>query len=654
MRAIAPIFALLALVACHDLPLQEDQELPSETKTASTYDNVGSMTNTALTAAERNVWFSNESDIDYTRQNWMGDLPDDLPISEMSVPGTHETMARFGGPAPECQTLTLKKQLDAGLRAFDIRLRHIENVFAIHHAAYFQNAFFGDDVLQVFIDFLADHPTETIIMRAKREHNVKDVTRSFGETFAWYMSMYGGAVWQITDNSTYPTLGQVRGKIVILQNCRADEDDDGPCVDGMFEPVKEYGYPWNDLFIQDDYVVYWTHASMNGKADSIRLHFENAILGNPGDMYVNFTSGSAGMNPVDVARGIWIPFRYSDGMNERTYRYLSLLLAQGFVGRLGVVMSDFPGAGLIDVIIAHNGLPMLLGNDPPEAKANGPYVADEASAVTFDATGSTDADDDPLQYRWDVDGDGLFDTDWSSDPTAVHTWFDDYEGLAQVEVTDGQSTHVDRDVAQVTVVNVAPAVAIDAIAGPVEGCILPGQVVVFNGSFTDPGHLDTHTAEWSFGDGTDLVGALTEEHEAPASTGTVLGGHTYTAPGTFETILDVIDDDGGMGSVTASVKVMTAQEAVGFIDAYIRALPGSFFRQPGANRKSTLSNKLDALKHILDGENTQAAINKLRDDLRDKMDGSVGGNPNNDWILDAEAQGQLCLMIDELIKYLEG
>ncbi len=653
MRRIAPMLALVALAACQDLPLQDNQVPPSETETASTYEDVGSLTGAALTAEERNVWFSNESDIDYTRQDWMGDLPGDLLISELSVPGTHETMARFGGPAPRCQTLTLDRQLNAGLRAFDIRLRHIENVFAIHHAGYFQNAFFGDDVLQVFVDFLAAHPTETIFMRVKREHNVKDVTRSFGETFAWYMSMYGSAVWQTTDNSTYPTLGEVRGKIVILQNCRADEDDDGTCVEGMFEPVKEYGYPWNDLFIQDDYVVYWTHASMNGKADSIRYHFENAILGDPADMYVNFTSGSAGMNPVDVARGIWIPFRYSDGMNERTYRYLSLLLAQDYIGRLGVVMSDFPGAGLIDVIIAHNGLPLSLDNSPPEAKANGPYVADEAAAIAFDATGSTDADDDPLQYRWDIDGDDEFDTDWSSDPTAIYTWFDDYEGIAQVEATDGQPTHVDRDVAQVTVINVAPVVVIDGLASPVHGCILPGQVVDFSGSFTDPSHLDTHAAEWDFGDGTIMPGTSTEENEPPGSSGTVSNAHVYTTPGTYEAVLDVLDDDGGIGSAATSVKVMTAKEAVDFIDDYIQALPESFFKQPSDNRKATLSDKLDAVRQILDGETAAATANKLRNDLRAKMDGSLGENPNNDWILEAEAQGDLCLMIDELIKYLE-
>ncbi len=279
--------------------------------------------------------------------------------------------------------------------------------------------------------------------------------------------------------------------------------------------------------------------------------------------------------------------------------------------------------------------------------------ADASWIQSLDATGSTDPDGDPLQYRWDVDGDDEFDTDWSSDPIATHTWYDDYDGIAQVEVADGQPTHVDRDVAQVTVINVAPAAAIDGVASPVEGCILPGQVVEFSASFTDPSHLDTHSAEWSFGDGTIVPGTLTEENEAPGSSGTVPDTHVYQTPGTFEAEVVVLDDDGGMGSTAESVKVMTAQEALDFIDHYIRALPESFFKHPSENRKATLSRNIDATKHILDSGTAAGAVNKLLNDLRAKMDGSLGGNPNNDWILGAEAQGDLCLMIDELIKYLE-
>jgi PKD repeat protein len=656
MQRLVLLVAILALVACQDANLPTDLSgdrppTPDGVEEPSGYGGIG--TGAELSASETNLWFNNAEEIDYSRPEWMGDLPDDLPISALSIPGSHDAMARFGGPAPRCHTLTLEKQLNAGIRAFDIRLRHVEDVFAIHHGAYFQNAFFGNDVLQVFIDFLAEHPSETIVMRAKREHNVKDVTRSFGETFAWYMSSYGHAVWQTDDPTTYPTLGEVRGKIVILQNCRVDEDDDGPCDGGMFAPVKSYGLPWHALSIQDDYKVYWTHVSMNGKWDNIRQHLTLAAASDPSIMFANFTSGSTGMNPVDVARGIWIPFKFSDGMNERTYRFLRFILDQGYVWRTGLVLSDFPGPGLIDVIVAHNGLPLTLDNAPPVAVAGGPYAADEGSPVTFDASGSSDAENEPLQYRWDFDGDGTFDTDWSSSPTATHTWFDDYEGTAQVEVTDGHPTHVDRDVAQVTVHNVAPAVTIDSLTSPVPGCILPGQPVELFGSFTDPGNLDLHSAAWDFGDGMPVTGTLTEEHAPPDATGTVRDVHVYGMPGSFTVTLEVADDDGGVGEAGTVVRIMTAEEAVDFIDEYIQQLPASSFKKPADQRKNALSNKLEAMKAMLGGGNPADAVTKLYHDIRAKMDAAVGGTPGNDWIVEPEAQEALCVMIDELIAYLE-
>jgi hypothetical protein len=657
MQRLVSLVAILAAVACQDADLPTDL---SADRPGTPDVGVGEPSGygsfdagAALSASETNLWFNNAEQIDYSRPEWMADLPDSLPISAISVPGTHETMARFGGPAPRCQTLTLEQQLNAGLRAFDIRPRHIADVFAIHHKAYFQNAYFGNDVLQVFIDFLAAHPSETIFMRAKREYNVADVTRSFGATFAWYMASYGHAVWQTDDPTTYPTLGEVRGKIVILQQCRADENDDLPCDGGMFAPVKSYGFPWSALSIQDDYVVYWTHASMNGKWENIRQQLLLAATSDPSTMFVNFTSGSTWMNPVDVARGIWIPFKHSDGMNERTYRTLRALLDQGVIIRTGLIMSDFPGPGLIDVIIAHNGLPLTLDNAAPVAVANGPYAADEGSPVTFDATGSSDAENEPLQYRWDVDGDGTFDTDWSSSPTATYTWFDDHEGTAQVEVTDGHPTHVDLDVAEVTIHNVAPAVTIDSLGSPVPGCILPGQPVELFGSFSDPGYLDTHSAEWDFGDGMPVPGTLAEENAVPDATGTVRDVHVYGMPGSVTVALEVADDDGGVGDANTAVHVMTAEEAIDFIDDYIQQLPATSFKGPADQRKNALSNKLKATKAMLGGGNPAAAVNKLRNDIRASMDGAVGGTPNNDWIVEPEAQEELCLMIDELITYLQ-
>ena len=103
-----------------------------------------------------------------------------------------------------------------------------------------------------------------------------------------------------------------------------------------------------------------------------------------------------------------------------------------------------------------------ITNTPPTADANGPYTEVEGSPVTFDASASSDPDNDPLQYRWDFNGDGTWDTAYSPDPTAEYTWADDYSGSVTVEVSDGQAS--DTDATTLTVNNVAPTLSVDTTA----------------------------------------------------------------------------------------------------------------------------------------------------------------------------------------------
>jgi PKD repeat protein len=69
-----------------------------------------------------------------------------------------------------------------------------------------------------------------------------------------------------------------------------------------------------------------------------------------------------------------------------------------------------------------------------------------------------------------------------------------------------------------------------------------GETVSFEGSFTDPGTLDTHTTEWDFGDGGTAEGTLTPTH-------------VYSIMGVYTVTLTVTDDDGGVGADTLTVTV---------------------------------------------------------------------------------------------------
>ncbi|MFX0194871.1 MAG: Ig-like domain-containing protein [Candidatus Hodarchaeota archaeon] len=91
-------------------------------------------------------------------------------------------------------------------------------------------------------------------------------------------------------------------------------------------------------------------------------------------------------------------------------------------------------------------------NDAPLAEAGGPYSGATGVPLTFDASRSGDLEGDPLQYRWDFDGDGTWDTAYSPEPTATHTYGEAYAGEVVVEVYDGSNTST----AQSTATIIAP------------------------------------------------------------------------------------------------------------------------------------------------------------------------------------------------------
>ena len=389
-------------------------------------------------------------------------------------------------------------------------------------------------------------------------------------------------------------------------------------------------------------------------------------------------------------------------------------------------------------------------NSAPKADAGGPYIGDEGTSILFDASGSTDPDGHALEYAWDFDDDGLWDTGWSTDPTVTHTWCDDYTGQVNLMVkeqsTDEQLT--DTDWASVTVHNVAPI----AVAGP-DQTVDEGDAATFPGSFTDPaGNCDTHIIVWDFGDGTTSSGSLSPDHvygddgvyvasltvtdddggvntdtatitvnnvaptiaadsmEQPNSqfilpvvhpldfqaTATDPGSddltffwdwhdmtsdtttyyndgsapdpypspdvnpmdvtdtanHVYALSGDYMVVLTVTDDDGDFDTLLQPIHVADVAEALDITNSYIQGLPDAAFDGKPDNRKASLGRRFDAIDRMLDNEAYVGMIQRLRDDMRQKVDGEIDGKSGNDWITDPDVQQELCQKIDDITAYL--
>jgi hypothetical protein len=147
-------------------------------------------------------------------QDWMGSISDQKKISEITIPGTHDSCAYNASRISKCQNLTLQQQLEAGIRFIDIRCRQFHDKFELHHGAEYLHLNF-DDVLKTCRDFLNGHKRECIIMSVKEEHDAAGNKKTFEEVFDEYVQSDPN-LWSL--GNTIPTLSdKIRGRIVLLR-----------------------------------------------------------------------------------------------------------------------------------------------------------------------------------------------------------------------------------------------------------------------------------------------------------------------------------------------------------------------------------------------------------------------------------------------------
>jgi len=80
---------------------------------------------------------------------------------------------------------------------------------------------------------------------------------------------------------------------------------------------------------------------------------------------------------------------------------------------------------------------VLHTNHPPIANAGTFYQGIVGKPLVLSALFSTDPDvEDILQYRWDLDGDGTPDTNWSTDSRLIHIFHEPFFGQITLEVRD--------------------------------------------------------------------------------------------------------------------------------------------------------------------------------------------------------------------------
>lgn len=162
---------------------------------------------------------------------WMSHVDDDKYLDELSIPGTHDsgTCSVDSDTEPQssqvkCQQDYIPTQLLEGIRYFDIRLGKGNDPGICHGDFYLfkKDGYYLhlSDVIGYFKTFLSENPREALIMLASRgndEATDDSVTTAFAKVMADNPDLF-------YTSSRVPTLGEVRGKIVLLRRFRLDGD----------------------------------------------------------------------------------------------------------------------------------------------------------------------------------------------------------------------------------------------------------------------------------------------------------------------------------------------------------------------------------------------------------------------------------------------
>ncbi|MGA2489245.1 MAG: choice-of-anchor Q domain-containing protein, partial [Anaerolineales bacterium] len=363
--------------------------------------------------------YSHESSTGETNTDWMADLSDALPLSAITIPGTHDSGSYVtGGDDAITQSMDIATQLAAGIRAFDIRLgyndgsdpKHKDTTCVppdlwIYHSKICQNYKFSA-VMLAMSTFLTAHPGEALLMRITQQGIISGYdfpARLTTELTPFASFMYNGG-------STNPTLGEIRGKIIVL-----------PRFDGDISSVPTTIIPWDDNHTQD----YWDLPTIQYLADkwwAIKAQFQKSdASADDGFIYANFLSGATGATPSFFASGHSDPrtdaprlltgwtrgplggtcknfsrcipeypsvscigqlcsVAYS-GANMMARDYLDASVQR----RAGIVFTDFPGADLIRAIIAVNHRPSSLV-EPDVVIASSPNPSTFGQSVHYTAS----------------------------------------------------------------------------------------------------------------------------------------------------------------------------------------------------------------------------------------------------------------------------
>ncbi|MBS7008010.1 phosphatidylinositol-specific phospholipase C domain-containing protein [Anaerostipes sp.] len=168
-----------------------------------------------------------------TAGNWMGFLDGEKKLSEINLPGTHDSGTKYVEKNKEkycCQSLSLAEQMEIGVRYFDIRcvagskkespgIKHADT-WCLNPEMKTEHLHL-DKLVQDAKYFLQNHPTETLVFQIKNEK-----WNSGDANLVFHIGKYikDGTMWAM---DRIPKIDEVRGRIVLVRRFTYSKNDYG-------------------------------------------------------------------------------------------------------------------------------------------------------------------------------------------------------------------------------------------------------------------------------------------------------------------------------------------------------------------------------------------------------------------------------------------
>jgi hypothetical protein len=201
-----------------------------------------------------------------SNSSWMASLPDDLPLADINIPGTHDAAAinAWTHTLYACHYSTITEQLNEGIRLLDVRLKVKKDAqgyaFATCHGNIGSST--GINEYQTFLSlmdecktFLLQNSKEALILSLKvddwagYENDRENVLNTLNEVISRYPM-------KITGFEKLGTLKEMRGKIFLLNRINDNPRFGAPI---SWPDASPGGYvpdsPFRDfrLYVQDQY-----------------------------------------------------------------------------------------------------------------------------------------------------------------------------------------------------------------------------------------------------------------------------------------------------------------------------------------------------------------------------------------------------------------